>query len=202
MKTSVVLFDAAGVLFPLNKVVGEELQRRFNLSEERLRAFWTDGLYKQLTIGKLTTDQFLRAFAKEFELPEQEVTRKVFVDVFEQALEPVPGIRELLQELKDTGVHLALLSDTVEMYADIRHELGYYSQFEKFFFSYETGFRKPTLEAYQVVTDFYRIPAEEIFFIDDTQKNVEGAIVAGMRSVRFTNANDLRRALVAEGVLT
>src|SRR5688572_8395692 len=78
MKTTVILFDAAGVLFPLNKVVGEELQRAFGLDETKLKKFWHDGLYRRLTVGEINTQQFLAAFADEFNLPKEKVTQQLF----------------------------------------------------------------------------------------------------------------------------
>jgi len=201
MKTSVVLFDAAGVLFPLNKVVGEELQRRFGLAEEHLASFWSDGLYKELTLGRIGTEEFLAAFAETFSLPRPEVTKQLFLDAFEKALSPMPGVQELLAQLKKTGVHLALLSDTVEMYTDVRHQLGYYKHFEKFFFSYEIGHRKPEPEAYQAVINHYKVAPAEIFFVDDQPNNVEGAKQQGLRAVVFTDAQALERVFLQEGIL-
>lgn len=201
MKTSVVVFDAAGVLFPLNRVVGEELQRRYGLTVEQLAPFWSDGLYRQLTLGQLNTEEFLSAFADAFELPRESVTEEVFVDSFEGALTPMPGVRQILERLVEEDVHLALLSDTVKMYADIRHQHGYYKYFEKLFFSYETGVSKPDPRAFQNVIEYYKVPAGEIFFVDDQPANVQGALDQGLRAVVFKDADELEQTLAEEGVL-
>ncbi|HTE57155.1 MAG TPA: HAD family phosphatase [Verrucomicrobiae bacterium] len=202
MKTSLVLFDAAGVLFPANKVVGETVQKEFGLSEEELSEFWHNGLYHELTVGRITTEDLLKAFAKTYNLPQEKVTKELFVGAFTKSLSPMPGIRDLIERLKKTGVKLALLSDTTEMYADIRHELGYYEPFEKLFFSYDIGFRKPDPQAYQAVIDHYGVPASEIFFIDDIAKNVEAAKNQGMRAVVFTGTPQLEKDLAAAGILS
>jgi len=65
MSIKVVLFDAVGVLFPLNTVVGDDLAARFHLSEEQLQSMWK-GFYQDYTVGKLTTGQFLDVFAKTY----------------------------------------------------------------------------------------------------------------------------------------
>lgn len=201
MKTSIVLFDAAGVLFPANKVVGETLQEEFGLSEEELAEFWHNGLYHELTVGRITTEKLLRAFAETYDLPQEKVTKELFVTAFTKSLSPMPGIRDLITRLQKTGVKLALLSDTTEMYADIRHELGYYEPFEKLFFSYDIGFRKPDPQAYQTVIDHYGVPASEIFFVDDVAKNVEAAKRQGMRAVVFQNTPQLEKDLITAGIL-
>ena len=50
---------------------------------------------------------------------------------------------------------------------------------------------------YKRVLEQLDYPAEELLFIDDSQKNVEGAIAAGLPSVYYDPATDLA-ALLAE----
>lgn len=200
MKTSVVLFDAAGVLFKANGAIGEDMEKHFGFKLEDQEPFWK-GPYRQLLTGKLTTEEFLDQVTEEFPILKGKATREFFVSSFRDCLEPVDGIRDIIRDLVQAGRKLALLSDTVGMFTDVRHELGYYEHFEKFFLSYEIGYRKPDPHMYQAVIDYYKVPAEEIFFIDDMPKNIEGAKAAGMRGTVFTDADSLRGTLRQEGIL-
>ena len=56
---------------------------------------------------------------------------------------------------------------------------------------------KPSEAFYKRVLDEVGRPAEELIFIDDSQKNVEGAIAAGLPSVYYDPTSDLA-ALLAE----
>ena len=56
---------------------------------------------------------------------------------------------------------------------------------------------KPSDAFYKRVLEQIDRPAEELLFIDDSQKNVEGAIAAGLPSVYYDPATDLA-ALLAE----
>lgn len=200
MKTKVVLFDASGVLFPANKVVGEDLMRRFKLSEEAMRPMW-QGLYRDYGSGKVTTAEFLSTFATMYNLPAADVTEDIFTESFLRALSPMPGMEDVLKRLSQTDVTLAMLSDTTPMYAQARHDSFFSQYFDKIFLSFEIGYRKPDVEAYQAVTDYYKIPANEVFFIDDNQTNIDAALAYGMQAVVFTNAQTLTSRLEEAGIL-
>ena len=53
----ILLFDAAGVLFEANKVVSEDIQATLGLTPEQQMPMWT-GVYKQLSTGKVTLEEF------------------------------------------------------------------------------------------------------------------------------------------------
>ena len=63
------------------------------------------------------------------------------------------------------------------------------------------GMRKPSPAIYKRTIDILGLPAERILFIDDRQGNVDAASAAGIRAVRFTGEQDLRRQLEALTVL-
>ena len=56
---------------------------------------------------------------------------------------------------------------------------------------------KPSEAFYKSVISQIGLPAEEMLFIDDSQKNVDGAIAAGLPSVYYEPGTDLS-ALVAD----
>lgn len=200
MKTSVVLFDAGGVLFHANMVVGEALKERFGLSDEEQRAYWK-GEYLKASRGQITTEQLLDWFADHYDIPRNQVTQEVFVKPFDDALIPMEGMDDLVKRVAATGVEMALLTDTSAMYADSRDTLETYRFFPKAFCSYQTGFLKPEPEAYQNVIRYYGVPPEEILFIDDNPKNIEGAQRQGMRGIVCIHTDQLEDALIKEGVL-
>jgi len=201
MKIRIVLFDAVGVLFPLNTAVGDDLAARFNLSEKQLQQMW-EGFYPEYSVGELTTEAFLNTFANTYHLPRREVTEEIFVESFLKALTPMIGMENVLARLSNTGVTLAMLSDTTPMFAQSRRELVFSHYFDHIFLSFEIGYKKPDPRAFNVVTEYYRVPPEEVFFIDDSQKNVDAAKKLGMDAVKFINAKELTQYLERTGLLT
>lgn len=194
-----VLFDAVGVLFPLNKVVGDDLSAAFHLSEQQLRHMW-DELYPDYTVGKLTTAQFLDQFTAMYDLPREKVTESVFLESFLRALAPMPGMQALLQKLHKADVRMAMLSDTTPMFAHVRRNWIFSEFFDHIFLSFEIGHKKPAKQAFLAVIDHYHIKPEEIFFIDDNEQNVAAAKRFGLQAVQFTDAATLAQALAHAGV--
>lgn len=193
MEIKVVLFDAAGVLFPANKVVGKELGKTFNLSPDELSDMWS-GMYKDLSTGVLSTQDFLKLFAERYNIPLKRVSADSFTSSFEHALEPMPGIENILKTLSE-NITLAILSDTAEMFMNARMKLSYFSYFEKQFLSFEIGALKPDPKTYQAVLDYYDIKPEQIFFTDDRIVNVEGAKKVEIDAELFTNVTTLTEQL-------
>ena len=62
------------------------------------------------------------------------------------------------------------------------------------------GLRKPNPEIYKRTLDILGRPAERILFIDDRQSNVDFAADAGIKAIRFTGEETLRRDLKELGV--
>ena len=55
--------------------------------------------------------------------------------------------------------------------------------FRKSFFSFEMKALKPSEAFYKAVVEEIGLPAEQMLFIDDSQKNVDGSIAAGLPAV-------------------
>lgn len=69
--------------------------------------------------------------------------------------------------------------------------------FKKCYISYQLKALKPSAECFHAIMDDIGIPAENMLFIDDSQKNVDGAIAAGMPAVYYEPGTDLS-AFLAE----
>ena len=54
---------------------------------------------------------------------------------------------------------------------------------------------KPSEAFYKAVINEIGLPSEEMLFIDDSQKNVDGAIAAGLPSIYYEPGTDLAKLL-------
>ena len=90
---------------------------------------------------------------------------------------------DLLSEIKKE-YRTFLLSNTsilhVKSYFEYLHQKfgvrGYYHLFEKVYFSYETGIRKPDIRAFRIVLEENGLIPHETLLIDDSEKNIESAM--------------------------
>lgn len=71
--------------------------------------------------------------------------------------------------------------------------------FRKCFLSYEVKALKPSERFYKTVIEEIGIPSEDMLFIDDSQKNVDGAVAAGLPAVYYEPGTDLC-SLIAEAL--
>lgn len=73
--------------------------------------------------------------------------------------------------------------------------------FRKCYFSFEMKALKPSEAFYKAVMEDIGCPPEDMLFIDDSQKNVEGALEAGLPALYYRPGTDLEELLknVLEG---
>lgn len=80
--------------------------------------------------------------------------------------------------------HLAELApELVPLFGDELHTSSFY------------GARKPDPRVYENMLAHYGLPAEQVFFADDLQVNVDGARSVGIEAHRFTDAASLNSAI-------
>ncbi len=68
---------------------------------------------------------------------------------------------------------------------------SFHSYFIKDYYSQIIGLRKPNVESYQAILKEQNLEAHETLFIDDTYKNIEGAIKAGLQTLHLTSSMNL-----------
>lgn len=111
--------------------------------------------------------------------------------------EAIPGMYELLLELKARGHRLFGLSNwSAETFVQIKEDFPALKLLEGMVVSGYVKCLKPSPEIYQLLLDRYSLKASDCIFIDDNAANVAGAEAVGIRSIRFTGASDLRRLLL------
>ena len=110
-----------------------------------------------------------------------------------RAILPVPGMVELLADLKEAGFRLYLLSNTSVAYHRFRSEIPGIRYFDDTLISADVGLVKPDPEIFHLACRRFDIIPSESAFIDDTPINAEAAHYVGMRAFVFNDdVDDLR----------
>lgn len=112
------------------------------------------------------------------------------------------GALGILAEIAASGKYLiGVLNNEARATNDYRFErYGIRQQIDAAFSSCYLGLRKPHAEIYRRALDILGGPAERKLFIDDRAENAAGAAAAGMKTIRFENAEQLHKDLTALGV--
>jgi 2-haloacid dehalogenase len=96
----------------------------------------------------------------------------------------------------------AITNFSADFWAPFRaREHEFFRRFRDILVSGEVRLLKPDPAIYYLALHRFGLKPNEVLFVDDRKVNVEGAEAVGMRGHLFTDANDLRARLEAEGLL-
>ena len=110
----------------------------------------------------------------------------------------IPGMYDLVKELKDNGFHVYGLSNwSWETHQKIRHKCPVFGLLEGEVISGLVHMIKPHPDIYQYCLDTYKLLPEESVFIDDRQVNIDGAEAVGIHGLLFHDTETLRKDLKA-----
>ena len=111
-----------------------------------------------------------------------------------------PGSVALVRELRadGLGVHLAT-NQNPERAAYMRQALGYGDLFDEVFYSCELGVAKPEPAYFEAALATLGVTPDEVVFVDDSTRNVDGARAAGLRAEHWhlDRGHDDLRGLLA-----
>ncbi len=202
-KIKALIFDMGGVLVDLDI---EDCKRAFkeyigyHEIDNIIDACHQKGIYGDLEEGILSADEFRKivlADSRPGALAE-DVDRAMWHILV--GIEPYKA--EMLRKLSES-YELYLLSNNnpvclpraKEIFSKAGIPLD--SIFRKCFYSFEMKALKPSEKFYKAVIDEIGLPADQMLFIDDSQKNVDGAVAAGLPAAYYEPGTDLE-ALLSE----
>ncbi len=109
----------------------------------------------------------------------------------------IEGVEVLINKLKRQGYKLYLLSNIGEMFCLDRSKIKLYNEyFDAGVLSSEEKLIKPDVKIFECLLDRYGLKAEECFFVDDLQANIDGAARCAIRGFKFeANVNELEKAI-------
>lgn len=108
-----------------------------------------------------------------------------------------PDVYELLRELREKGLKLAIVSNCSSEEVQVIKESRIYPYFDVVILSYEVGMRKPEQRIYADAMKRLNVRAEECIFVGDGGSNeLEGAKGVGMKAIQakwYTNHHSVKR---------
>lgn len=203
MNKKAIIFDFGGVLIDLDIEDCKAAFKRdlgYEKIDDILDPCHQKGIVGDMEEGVITADEFRAAVLKDA----RPGARPEEVDeAFMHILSGIPAYKgALLNRLAET-YDIYILSNNNPIVAAHMSELfagvgvDFEKLFKKSFLSFEMKALKPSEAFYKTVLDQIGVPAEDLLFIDDSQRNVEGAIAAGLPSVYYDPSSDLA-ALLAD----
>lgn len=200
-----IIFDMGGVLVDLDiedckKVFKETLG--YDDIDQIIDACHQKGIYGDLEEGTLSAEEFrsiVLAGSRPGSTPEMvdEAMSHILVGIQPYKVAMLKKLAQEYELYMLSNNNAICLPYSRAMFAEAGIPLE--DIFKKCFFSFEMKALKPSAAFYKAVVEQIGLPAEEMFFIDDSQRNVDGSIAAGLPAVYYEPGTDLE-ALIS-GVL-
>lgn len=197
-----IIFDLGAVLIDWNphylyKTIFDDEAERHAFLNTVCTAEWNeeqDGGRSLHEATELLTTQF----------PEHETAIRAFYGRWSDMLGgPIAGTVAIFSELKSSGRYAfyALTNWSAETFPIALEQFDFLSWFDGIVVSGIEKDRKPFASFYNTLLNRYNIDPAKALFIDDNLRNVRAAEALGIRAIHFTGPDELRKQLVAYGVL-
>ena len=200
-----VIFDMGGVLVDLDvpsciKAFIDDLE--FHGIVDMIDACHQKGVFGDMEEGKVSADVFRDAVIAG---SKPGVTREDVDRTLWNILVGIDAYKIDMLKRMSENYDIYMLSNNnpvcVPRASEIFREAGFTMEedFKKCYISYQMKALKPSAELYKAVMEDIGGPAENMLFIDDSQKNVDGSIAAGLPAVYYEPGTDLA-ALLADAL--
>jgi len=174
-----IIFDFGDVFINLDKQATLDGLKNLGIAE------WNedlDQLNLQYEVGAITGEDFLSGIQKHTDNASIEDIRKAWNAI----LADFPLYRLEFLQMLSQKYRLFLLSNTdaihiktFEKKTGTTFYSDFYQCFEKVYFSFEIGLRKPNPDAYNLILDQNGLQAKQTLFIDDKKENTDAAAALG-----------------------
>ena len=134
--------------------------------------------------GKITNDEMIASVCADLPAHLHKVAADI-VHTWIYHIPPIPGMEDLLVELKGAGKRLYLLSNIGKTFIEKKDEFPILSHFDGCVFSADVGYIKPSKEIFEHLCKTYALNPSECVFIDDLAANVAAAKSYGIEALQF-----------------
>lgn len=196
-----ILFDMGNVLLHFDRKVFLD---RLEISEEDklllLREVFLSVEWVQMDRGTLWEETAEPLMCQRLPARLHDAVHRL-VSEWDEPMMPVEGMAELLQELKENGYGIYLLSNASLRQHAYWHKVPGWQFFDGKIISADEKVMKPHPDFYRIALERFDLKPEECFFIDDVPANIEGAMFCGIPGAVFhKDVALLRRQLRVAGV--
>ena len=175
-----IIFDFGDVFINLRKEHSIEEFKKLGLDGPNEDLLAHNDLFEK---GKITEIQFINSFSKY--IPNASVEE--IIKAWNSVIGDFPLHRLEFLQLLSSRYRLFLLTNTDSIHISrFEHKVGmsfysdFYRCFEKVYYSYEMGMRKPDPEIFNTIIRKHDLSAKRTLFVDDKKNNTEIAESLGL----------------------
>ncbi|MBY8870907.1 HAD-IA family hydrolase [Micromonospora sp. PLK6-60] len=194
-RATALLVDFDGVLRRWDPAVAAGVEKEYGLSEGVLGEIamsW--GLLQPVLTGRVSHAQWVQSVADALTPSIGDPARaRAAVDQWQRYRGEVdPEVLAFVREVRAAGVRVGLGTNATDLLDADLAALGLTDELDVVVNSSVLGVHKPAKEYFQAACEALATPAKRVLFVDDEDRAVSGARVAGLPAYRWTGADDLR----------
>lgn len=188
----IFMFDMGGVV--ANSSSMKNICKELGVNERDFLLFQLDSQgrnsYQQLSVGEIDVVDYWLNFSRNSK-------KKIAIDYFKMLYDPVQNnvLVSFLEKLKKKNHRVVCGTNTIESHFEEHRRLGNYAIFDCVYSSHLLGVKKPSTDFFNKVIESEQVLAENIYFVDDDQENIEAAKNIGMKTHLFVSNTILKNAL-------
>jgi putative hydrolase of the HAD superfamily len=197
-----VLFDVGGVLITLDGYYPVQLVAKFyNIDTDLANKVFNKYMAKlgNEYTGKDAEKKMWESLSSDIGSDNKEIPYFILHEDFEKRVKRNYKVLEMLEDLKDRGFIVGILSDTNIIHKEMKILQDIYSYVDILLLSCDIGVRKPKKEAFRNALKVMGLNSEEVIFIDDKIDNVKSANEMGFKTILAENeeqiVNDIKQLI-------
>ncbi len=189
-KFDTIIFDLGGVILDIDYNLTRRAFEKLGVKnfDEMYSQSTADKLFQKLETGKISEENFYKEINKctGLQLSPVEIEQAwdaMLLNFREKSLRFLDTIKpkyKLFLLSNTNSIHFPAFN---KIYYSANREKPFEKFFDKVYYSFEIGLRKPDFESYDWVLKQNDLAADNTLFIDDSIQNVEAARLAGMKSI-------------------
>lgn len=196
-----IIFDMGGVLIDYNPEKSLYALFSKEYADILLKEIFRNQVWADKDRGIIFPEDIMEQ--KRSAIPES-VYEKVaeMVNNFYPYMPPFENMYDFVKQLKDNGYGIYLLSNASSDFHERRSGIPALSLFDGVLISADYKLLKPEKEIYEALYEKFSLDPAECYFIDDVQKNIDGAKATGMDGHCYYHGDIeiLRRAMQEKGI--
>ncbi|MDM4722950.1 HAD-IA family hydrolase [Micromonospora sp. WMMA1363] len=194
-RATALLVDFDGVLRRWDPAVAAGVERKYRLTEGVLGEIamsW--GLLQPVLTGKVSHADWTASVADALTPAVGDPGRaRAAVDEWQRYRGEVdPEVLAFVREARAAGVRVGLGTNATDLLDADLAALGLTDELDVVVNSAVVGVHKPAKEYFERACDALATPPSRVLFVDDEDRAVAGARVAGLSAHRWSGPNDLR----------
>ncbi len=201
MNIEAVLFDADGVV--QNHIRPVRLLLKELVADDSEADSFVDAVFKAEIPCLTGAEEFEPQLAEVLTRFNSKVSVDRALDVWTM-IEPDQEVLAIVSVLRSMGLRAVLATNQHAYRAQyMKEELGYERVFDALFYSCDLGLAKPDPEYFSAIAKQLNLDGNNLLFLDDHPKNVEGAEKAGLNAMLYqleSGSEELHRILRQHGI--